>query len=248
MGRPDLGMPDESKELAWILPQAQAPFLALRMVQWPRANLLEPLLIMVFQTIGRSRVDRFLPQAPAELASLTDPFLHSVGKALGSALGVIALRQRLEQRVPFLGGAPEMTPAGLWVGSPERVVDARPVGVEEAPQFCPHDGFGPCGGTRPVDVKKRPVFVPRVPEVLIDPSDAPTRFIPVQVIAGLDFLAQVLVEFLGFPGGGTVEIQRGGRNQAPVEELGEPPLHFAIGPAEALTQINGRGFGDGADR
>jgi hypothetical protein len=39
----------------------------------------------------------------------------------------------------------------------------------------------------------------------------------VQVIAGLDFLSQVLIEFLGFPGGGTVEIQRGGRNKAQVE-------------------------------
>ena len=52
---------------------------------------------------------------------------------------------------------------------------------------------------------------------MIDPIDAPACFILVQVIAGLDFLPQVLVECPGFAGGGAVEIQRGGRNKTQVE-------------------------------
>jgi hypothetical protein len=130
-------MADEHEEFGPIFPQSQSQFLGLRVCQWPRANFLQPLLIIIFQTTGLSRLERFLTQAPAQLASLADQFLHPIGKARRAASGLIGLRQRLEQWFQFLGGAQEMTQAGLFVGSPERIIDAIPVGVENALKFCP---------------------------------------------------------------------------------------------------------------
>ena len=162
----------------------------------------------------------------------------------GAGVGHLHFGQDLAN---LAGGSEEVGQTTLAAPDFDGVVGRVGIGDEQAFDAFAEQALGGVRRAVGIDAEDGDVVVAGIPDDHVFPVFAPVGFIGVDDVAVAHFLHQILIERFAVVAGAFFKSEGAGGNEIQSEERAHHLLDFPVGQLDLVAQIEGGGFGGGAD-